>query len=56
MTEGNHKKNPNLFGQHQDLNSDLTEYESSVMNFDQRYALCIQNFITNRTSQLVGLE
>ena len=43
MTEGNHEKNPNQFGQHWDLNSGPSEYESSVMNFYRRYALCIQN-------------
>ena len=42
MTEGNHEKNPNQFGQHQDFNSGLLEYESSVMNVDRRYALHVQ--------------
>ena len=42
MTEGNHEKNPNHFGQQRDLNFKLSEYESSAMNFDRRYALCIQ--------------
>ena len=42
MTEGNHEKNPSQFGQHQDLNSELSEYESSVTNFDRRCTLCIQ--------------
>ena len=46
MTEGNLKNNSNQLGQHQDLNSVLSEYESSVMNFNLRYALCFQNFIT----------
>ena len=41
MTRGNHEKNPNQFSQHWDLNSELSEYESSVMNFDRRCALCI---------------
>ena len=48
MTEGNQEKNPNQLGQHQDLNSELSEYESSVMNFYQHYALC--------TSQSAGAE
>ena len=54
MTEENHEKNPDQFGQHRDLDSELSEYLSSVMNFDRRYALCIQNFITDRTSQSAG--
>ena len=41
MTEENHGKNPNQFGQYRDLNSELSEYESSVKNFDRCYALCI---------------
>ena len=55
MTEGNHEKNPNEFGQHRDLNSELSEYESSVINFDRRYALCIQKFIKARTSRSAGV-
>ena len=54
MTEGNQEKKPNQFGQHWDLNSELFEYESSVMNFNRRWALCIQNFITDRTWQSAG--
>ena len=50
MSEGNHEENPNQFGQHRDFNSELSECESSVMKFNRRYALCIQNFITDRTS------
>ena len=42
MTERNHEKNPNQFGQHRDVNSELSEYDFSVMNFDRRYALCTQ--------------
>ena len=34
--------NPNQFVQHRDLNSELSEYESSVMDFDPRYSLCVQ--------------
>ena len=45
MVEGNYEKNPNQFGQHQDLNSELSKYESSVTNFDRIYTLRIQNFI-----------
>ena len=54
MTEGYHEKNPNITYQHWDLNSELSEHEASMMNFDLRYALCIQKFITDRTSQSVG--
>ena len=54
MAEGNHEKYTNHFGQHRDLNSELCEYEFSVMNFDRRYALCIQKFYTDRTSQSAG--
>ena len=46
MTEGNHGKNPNQFGQQRDLNLELSEYESSAMNFDQSYALCIQKTLS----------
>ena len=42
MTEGNHEKNPNPFGQHRDLSWKLFEYESCVRNFIRRYVLCIQ--------------
>ena len=42
MTEGNHEKNLNQFGQKQDLNSELSEHKASVMNFDRCCALCIQ--------------
>ena len=42
MTEGNHKKNPNQFDYHQNLNVGLSEHKSSVVNFDQCSALCIQ--------------
>ena len=56
MTEGNHEKNTNEFGQHRDLNSELSEYESSAMNFDRRYVLCIQKLITDCTSQSAGAE
>ena len=45
--------NVNL-AEHWDLKSELFEYESSVMNCDRRYALCIQNFITDRTSPSEG--
>ena len=34
MTEGNYEKNFNQFGQHQDLNSELSQYVCGVMNFD----------------------
>ena len=54
MTEGNHKKNSNQFGQSRDLNLELSEYESSVMNFDQRCALCIQKLYHKHTSQSAG--
>ena len=56
MTEGNHEKGaPTIsFGRHGDLNSKLTEYESSLMNFDRRQALCNQKLITDRTSQSAG--
>ena len=36
MTEGNHEMNPNQFDQYRDLNTELSEYESSVMNFDSK--------------------
>ena len=42
MSEGNHEKNSDLFDQHRDFNSELSEYECSMMNFDWRYALFIQ--------------
>ena len=45
-TEGNHEKNPNQFGQYQDLNWELSDYESSVMNFDRDYALYVQKLIS----------
>ena len=48
MTEGNHEKNQNQFGHYRDLNSELSEYESSAMNFERRCAF--KNFITDRTS------
>ena len=51
MTEGNHEKKHKQFGQHRDLNAELPEYETSVMNLYRRYALCIQKLIINRTSQ-----
>ena len=54
MTERNHEKNPNQFGQNGDLNSELSEYESSVMNFDRKYAQCIQKFYLRHTSQSMG--
>ena len=65
MTEGNHENNHNPFDQHRNFNSEFSEYETSVMNFDRRYALCIQNFdrrcalriqnfITDHTSQSAG--
>ena len=54
MSEGNHEKNPNQFGQNRVLNSELSEWESSVMNFDQVFGLYIQNFITDRTSRPAG--
>ena len=50
MTEVNHEKNLNQFGQHLDLNSELSEYESSVMNFDRCYALCIQKLGTSQSA------
>ena len=56
MTEGNHEKNTKQFGHHRDLNSELSDYESSVMNFYHRYAVCIKKFITYRTSQSTELE
>ena len=39
---GKPRKNPNQFGKDYDLNSELSEYESGVMDFDQHYALCIK--------------
>ena len=54
MTEGNHEKNPNHFGQNWDLNSELSEYESSVMNFGQRSALYIQKLYHRLNSQSAG--
>ena len=48
-------KNLNQFSQHLDLNSELSEYESSVMKFDERYALCIQKYFnTDSTSLSAG--
>ena len=41
MPEGNHENNTNQFGQKRNLNSELSEYDSSVMNFDRRCALFI---------------
>ena len=49
MTEGNHEKNPNQFGQNRDLISVISEYEPSVINFVRRNDLCIQNFITDHS-------
>ena len=48
MIEENHGKNPNQFGEHQDLNSKLSEYESSVMNFDRRYTTLSQTALHHR--------
>ena len=56
MTEGNHKKNHNQFGQNWDSNSELSEYKSSVMNFDWHCALCIQKLYHRHISQLGGAE
>ena len=42
MTEGNHEKNHNQFGQHRDLNSEISEFDSRVMNFYRRCAQSIQ--------------
>ena len=56
MTEGDHEKNPNSFGQHRNLNSEFFEYGYYVMNFDRRNALCIQNFITDRIWKSAKLE
>ena len=36
------KRTPISFDQHRDLNSELSKYKYSVMNFDRRYAVCIQ--------------
>ena len=54
MTEGNHKKNSNQFGQHRELNLELYEYETSVMNFDRCYVLCILKLYHRHSSQSVG--
>ena len=54
MTEGNHEKKHKQFGQHRDLNAELPEYETSVMNFDRRYALRIQKLYDKHTSELSG--
>ena len=54
MTEENHENNPNQFCQHRDLNSELPEHESNAMNFDRRYALCIEKPYRDRTSQSAG--
>ena len=43
MIEENNKKNPSQVGRHRDLNQGPPKFESSVMNFDRRYALCVQN-------------
>ena len=51
MTEGNHEKNPNQLDQNQDLNTEFSEYESTVMNFDRRCSLCIQKIYHRHTSQ-----
>ena len=55
MTEGNHEKNLNPFGQHRDLNSEFSEYESTVMNFDQRYALFIHRLYHKPHFTVVGV-
>ena len=54
MTERNCEKNLNHFCQNRDLNSELSEYEPSVMNFDLRCALCIEKNYHRRTSQSAG--
>ena len=46
--------NPDQFGQNRDLNTELSEYEYSVMNFDHRYALYIRKLYHWRTSQSAG--
>ena len=53
ITDGNHEKNHNQFGQHRDLNSELPEYEYNVMNFDRCYALFIQK-LYHRSHFTVG--
>ena len=47
MTEGNHGKNPNQFGQHQDLNLELSELIGAML-------CAFKNFITDHTSQSLG--
>ena len=54
MTEGNHEKNPNQFGQKRDLNSELSKYEFSVFYFDRRCSLFIQELYHRCTSQSAG--
>ena len=49
MTEGDHEKNSNQLGQNLNLNSELSEYEFSVMNFDRPSGLCIQKLDHRRT-------
>ena len=54
MTEGNHENNPNYFGQPRDLKPKPFEYDSNVMNFDRRYALCIQKLYQRPHSTVGG--
>ena len=42
MTDENLEKKSNQFGLNRDLNSELSEFEFSVMNFDRFCALCVQ--------------
>ena len=56
MPEGNHEKKSNEGGQNRDLNSELTEYESSLMNFDRRCVLCTQSFSIDAFHSLRELE
>ena len=56
MTERNHEKNPNQFGQHQDFNLGTLQIRvHSVMNLDQCYSLCIhrQHFTEPPTAATV---
>ena len=56
MTDGNYEINSIKFGQHRDLNSEHSEYESSVMNFDRCYALCIQKLMIYALHSWLELE
>ena len=42
------------FSQQREFNSELSEYESNVMNFDRRYVLCIQKLCHRLHFTVVG--